>query len=392
MLPLLKNKHYFLLYLFATGIGDGLFFIGVGKLLSTKINFVLGISFMFILNEVSKLLFQFIFSTFESRFSMKKAILFSELFQSTFLIAIVIFGFNIYSIYILLSSLVVLNFFDALSKIAEFNLTLKIFDIDERKKYNSLITTINQSSKIVGFIIGGLILKKNFYSLLFLFNALSFLISAGFAIFIKMVDNEIEITSSWKELIKKENRSIILYTFLIATNTVILSSNSMLGFTLSTTNTRETIIYQISNALGSSIATFILSFKIFKIHKRVSENSLVIFGLFFQGVLFLLFNLSSEISKVIIFILISSVSFFNLSLYITKLQDYADLKFKSKVYSLRQLNRAIFNACGVLVLTILSSKLDISYQNVVSIFCFIFCLINFLLIRKDIISYIPREK
>lgn len=160
MLPLLKNKHYFLLYLFATGIGDGLFFIGVGKLLSTKINFVLGISFMFILNEVSKLLFQFIFSTFESRFSMKKAILFSEIFQSTFLIAIVIFGFNIYSIYILLSSLVVLNFFDALSKIAEFNLTLKIFDIDERKKYNSLITTINQSSKIVGFIIGGLILKK----------------------------------------------------------------------------------------------------------------------------------------------------------------------------------------------------------------------------------------
>lgn len=286
MLPLLKNKHYFLLYLFATGIGDGLFFIGVGKLLSTKINFVLGISFMFILNEVSKLLFQFIFSTFESRFSMKKAILFSELFQSTFLIAIVIFGFNIYSIYILLSSLVVLNFFDALSKIAEFNLTLKIFDIDERKKYNSLITTINQSSKIVGFIIGGLILKKNFYSLLFLFNALSFLISAGFAIFIKMVDNEIEITSSWKELIKKENRSIILYTFLIATNTVILSSNSMLGFTLSTTNTRETIIYQISNALGSSIATFILSFKIFKIHKRVSENSLVIFGLFFKGFYF----------------------------------------------------------------------------------------------------------
>ena len=64
MLKLIKdNKKFFLSYLFATGIGDGLFFIGVGKILSTKLNLFLGVSLLFILNEVSKLLFQFIFSS-----------------------------------------------------------------------------------------------------------------------------------------------------------------------------------------------------------------------------------------------------------------------------------------------------------------------------------------
>ena len=53
MLKLIKdNKKLFLSYLFATGIGDGLFFIGVGKILSTKLNLFLGVSLLFILNEV----------------------------------------------------------------------------------------------------------------------------------------------------------------------------------------------------------------------------------------------------------------------------------------------------------------------------------------------------
>ena len=135
MLKLIKdNKKLFLSYLFATGIGDGLFFIGVGKILSTKLNLFLGVSLLFILNEVSKLLFQFIFSSIDKKLSMKKAIVFSEVFQSIFLISVVIFSFDIFSSQILILSLIILNFFEGLSKIAEFNLTLKIFSKDDRKK------------------------------------------------------------------------------------------------------------------------------------------------------------------------------------------------------------------------------------------------------------------
>ena len=216
MLKLIKdNKKLFLSYLFATGIGDGLFFIGVGKILSTKLNLFLGVSLLFILNEVSKLLFQFIFSSIDKKLSMKKAIVFSEVFQSIFLISVVIFSFDIFSSQILILSLIILNFFDGLSKIAEFNLTLKIFSKDDRKKFNSYITTINQSSRIIGFIIGGLIINNSRYELLFLLNSFSFLISCLFASLMKVEDTEITVRNSWKELLNKENYYILIYTFLM---------------------------------------------------------------------------------------------------------------------------------------------------------------------------------
>lgn len=386
----LKNKSTFLFYLFATGVGDGLFFIGVGKLLSKQLSFFFGVSLLFIINEVSKLLFQFIFSSLDKKFSMKKAIIFSEIFQSIFLLSIVTFSFDIFSIKILVLSLMILNFFDGLSKVSEFNITLQIFSSRERKKYNSLITTVNQTSRIFGFIIGGLIINGNFYKMLFLLNAVSFIVSAFFAINLKFEDKKIEVKSSWFELFNKENVHIILYTLIIATNTVILSSNSILGFNLSINNTKETILYQIANAIGSSIATFILGFKIIKTDNH--ENGFILSGLLLQGILFLSFNLPFDYLKIFIFILISSISFFNLSIYITKLQDYADLKFGSKVYSLRQLNRSLFNAAGVFILSSLSSFFKIEYQYSISIFCFVMVIVNYILLKKEIITYIVEKK
>lgn len=389
MFSKIKNKNSFLLYLFTTGVGDGLFFIGVGKLLSRQLQLFLGVSLLFIINEVSKLLFQFIFSTSNKKFSLRKALIFSEVFQSVFLISVVVFSFDIFSIQILIVSLIVLNFFDGLSKVAEFNLTLQIFEPNERKKYNSLITTINQTSKIIGFIIGGIIISYNFYQLLFILNAISFLVSATFALKIGITDKEIQVNSSWSELLKKENVHIIFYTFLIATNTVILSSNSILGFELSVNNTKETIIYQISNAIGSSIAAFIITYKIFKTNKK--ENIFVLTGLIIQAFLFLGFKIDIPYFKIFIFILISSISFFNLSIYITKLQDYADLKFGSKVYSLRQLNRSIFNAVGVFTLTFISNFFKVNYIYTISLFCLITFGINYYVLKKGIITYVSNE-
>lgn len=387
MLKLIKsNKKFFLSYLFATGIGDGLFFIGVGKILSTKLNLFLGVSLLFILNEVSKLLFQFIFSSIDKKLSMKKAIVFSEIFQSIFLISVVIFSFDIFSSQILILSLIILNFFDGLSKIAEFNLTLKIFSKDDRKKFNSYITTINQSSRIIGFIIGGLIINNSRYELLFLLNSFSFLISCLFASLMKVEDTEITVRSSWKELLNKENYYILIYTFLIGTNTIILSSNSILGFNLSVSNTSQTILYQIANAIGSTIATLIISNILKKTNKN--ENKIILLGITLQGILFFFFNLLDEYQKVVVFILISTISFINLSIYITKLQDYAETKFGSKAYPLRQLSRSILNLFGVTSLTYLAFTFKINYQTIVSFFCFFVVIINAFLIKNKIITYI----
>ena len=67
-----KNK---MLFLFHIGLTDSLFFIGIGKLLIDKLNLLVGASLLFALNEFSKILFQFIFSTIDKKFSVKKSII-----------------------------------------------------------------------------------------------------------------------------------------------------------------------------------------------------------------------------------------------------------------------------------------------------------------------------
>jgi len=386
MLLLKDNKFYFLLYLFLTGIGDGLFFLGVGKLLSTRMEFLLGASLMFIINELAKLSFQFLASTFETELSMKNSIAFSELFQSCFLISVVIFSFNIFSANIIILSLVILNFFDGLSKVAEFHLTMEIFSPEERKKFNSYITSINQTSKIFGFILGGCIIAADKYELLFILNAVSFILSGSSALQIHLKDKKIKVQSSWRELFNQENYHILVYTFIIASNTVVLSSNAILGFNLSLVNVKQTIAYQVANALGSTISILFIRYSM---KWNRNENMLVVAGIFFQGILFLSFNFLEGYSKAFAFIVISIISFFNLSLYITKLQNYAEKKFGGKIYSVRQLNRAIFNLFGISALTALSLQLKVDYQNIVAIFCFFICGLNMFLIKNRIITYIP---
>ena len=85
-----KNKILFLLHVFVIGLIDSLLFIGIGKLLIDKLNLLIGASLLFALNEFSKILFQFIFSSIDKKFSIKKSIIISELLQSIFLIFIVI--------------------------------------------------------------------------------------------------------------------------------------------------------------------------------------------------------------------------------------------------------------------------------------------------------------
>ena len=127
-----KNKILFLLHVFVIGLIDSLLFIGIGKLLIDKLNLLIGASLLFALNEFSKILFQFIFSSIDKKFSIKKSIIISELLQSIFLIFIVIFQF--YSLAALIVILIILNFLEGFFIISEFNLILKISQKEDRKK------------------------------------------------------------------------------------------------------------------------------------------------------------------------------------------------------------------------------------------------------------------
>jgi len=378
-----KNKMLFLFHIFAIGLTGSLFFIGIGKLLIDKLNLLIGASLLFTLNEFSKILFQFIFSTIDKKFSIKKSIIISELLQSISLISIVIFKF--YSLTALIVILIILNFFESFFLISEFNLMLKISQKEDRKKYNSYISTTNQISGILGFIIGGFIISNSQYNLIFIISSILFFISAIFISLIKIEDIKLSIDTSWKKLVKKENYYIFIFTFLIATNTVILSANSILGFKLAL-NTKEIILYQIANAIGSSLATLIIKYKASLINKN--ENNSVIFGLITQGILFSSFNFLNEDKRVLLFIAISMISFINLSIYNTKLQEYAERKFGSKIYSLRQLSKSLFNFLSISTLTYFTIQLKIDYQNILAIFCFLTVVANILLIKNNITTYI----
>ena len=378
-----KNKMLFLFHIFAIGLTGSLFFIGIGKLLIDKLNLLIGASLLFTLNEFSKILFQFIFSTIDKKFSIKKSIIISELLQSISLISIVIFKF--YSLTALIVILIILNFFESFFLISEFNLMLKISQKEDRKKYNSYISTTNQISGILGFIIGGFIISNSQYNLIFIISSILFFISAIFISLIKIEDIKLSIDTSWKKLVKKDNYYIFIFTFLIATNTVILSANSILGFKLAL-NTKEIILYQIANAIGSSLATLIIKYKASLINKN--ENNSVIFGLITQGILFSSFNFLNEDKRVLLFIAISMISFINLSIYNTKLQEYAERKFGSKIYSLRQLSKSLFNFLSISTLTYFTIQLKIDYQNILAIFCFLTVVANILLIKNNITTYI----
>lgn len=378
-----KNKILFLLHVFVIGLIDSLLFIGIGKLLIDKLNLLIGASLLFALNEFSKILFQFIFSTIDKKFSIKKSIIISELLQSIFLIFIVIFQF--YSLAALIVILIILNFLEGFFIISEFNLILKISQKEDRKKYNSYISTTNQISGVLGFVIGGYIIFNSQYNLVFIISFILFFISAIFISLIKIEDIKLFVDTSWKKLVNRDNYYILIFTFLIATNTVILSANSILGFKLAL-NIREIILYQIANAIGSSLATLIIKYKSSLINKN--ENNSIVFGLILQGILFYLFNFVTEDKRILLFISISMISFINLSIYNTKLQDYAETKFGSKIYSLRQLSKSLFNFLGISILTYFTIQLKIEYQNILAVFCFLTVIANILLIKNNITTYI----
>ena len=378
-----KNKILFLLHVFVIGLTDSLFFIGIGKLLIDKLNLLIGATLLFALNEFSKIIFQFIFSTIDKKFSIKKSIIISELLQSIFLIFIVVFKF--YSLTALIAILIILNFLENFFIISEFNLILKISQKEDRKKYNSYISTINQISGVLGFVIGGYIIFNSQYNLVFIISSILFFISTIFISLIKIEDIKLSIDTSWKKLVKKDNYYILIFTILIATNTVILSVNSILGFKLAL-NTRQIILYQIANAIGSSLATLIIKYKSNLINKN--ENNSIVFGLILQGILFYLFNFVNEDKRIFLFISISMISFINLSIYNTKLQDYAETKFGSKIYSLRQLSKSLFNFLGISILTYFTIQLKIEYQSILAIFCFLTVIANILLIKNNITTYV----
>ena len=378
-----KNKIFFLFHIFAIGLTDSLLFIGIGKLLIDKLNLLIGASLLFALNEFSKILFQLIFSTIDKKFSIKKSIIISELLQSIFLFFIIIFKF--YSLTALIVILIILNFLESFFIISEFNLILKISQKEDRKKYNSYISTTNQISRVLGFVIGGYIIFNSQYNLVFIISSILFFISAIFISLIKIEDIKLSIDTSWKKLVKRDNYYILIFTFLIATNTVILSANSILGFKLAL-NTRQIILYQIANAIGSSLATLIIKYKSNLINKN--ENNSIVFGLILQGILFYLFNFVNEDKRIFLFISISMISFINLSIYNTKLQDYAERKFGSKIYSLRQLSKSLFNFFGISALTYFTIQLKIDYQNILVVFCFLTVIANILLIKNNITTYI----
>lgn len=382
-----KNKIFFLFHIFAIGLTDSLLFIGIGKLLIDKLNLLIGASLLFALNEFSKILFQLIFSTIDKKFSIKKSIIISELLQSIFLIFIVVFKF--YSLIALIVILIILNFLEGFFLISEFNLILKISQKEDRKKYNSYISTTNQIFGVLGFIIGGFIIFNSQYNLLFIISSILFFISAIFVSLIKIENIKLSIDTSWKKIVTRDNYYILIFTFLIATNTVILSANSILGFKLAL-DTRQIILYQIANTVGSGLATLIIKYKSSLINKN--ENKSIISGLIAQGILFYLFNFVNEDKRSLLFISISMISFINLSIYNTKLQDYAERKFGSKIYSLRQLSKSLFNFLGISALTYFTIQLKIDYQNILAIFCFLTVIANILLIKNNITTYIVESK
>ena len=376
------NKLIFLfLYLFLFGIVDGIFFIGIGNFFS---NFFLGSTSIFLITEFIALLILIIVNIIDYKFEPSKFLIISHIIKISIIFFVLLF-FN-FSSFTIISLSFVLIFFSSIDKMFHFDLTIKFINKETRKKNNSLIIILNQTSRILGYLIAGnIFLKTNKLEHIFYFEGLMFII---FIFILRNLSIEEKIKSTikivkWKELfyIKEELLKYIIFIILISSNGIILSSNSILGFEFGMKNIDKVVIYQSTSILGSIFALIIIVF----LKNHLTNNKIILFGLLLQSICFFLFNF--EQLRLLNFIVISTIGFINLSIYITKIQKISENKLGNKIYTFREIFRSL-NSLVILFLFKYISKISlIPYNIIVMSFCILIFTINISLISKKILSY-----
>lgn len=342
LLSLLKNKDFLILFLgqFISKMGSAINTIGLSLCVLKFDNPVLGMGTLSLLLTIPWIIVGPIAGVFADRYSKKQTIIVCDIIRGLLSLAL-FFTQDIVLFYLIVF---LMTIFDVIFSPAISGFLPFVVDKDELESANSIYSGSGQLAYLIGPAIGGILVASFGVTMVFVVNAISYILSGISEMFIvsngyikKEKDEKI---SAFLEMIqgfvyaKKHTTIVFIILFFAAASAVfggfpILCSNYIVN-ELGASDQVYGIFMSIKS-IGSMIGALLLP----KALNRIKELPMMILGTGIYGGLFILFSAWRWIpySVVIYFSIGFIVSFINVS-YGIFLQKNVDKEYIGRVFSL----------------------------------------------------------
>ena len=345
-----KQQLLFLVAVFITNIGNGMFTLAISKLLYDKTNSIFSFGIVIIIENILSFLLQFISGYISDIKNPKKISFYSDLIRGAIILIFTILFFQKEDIFIIGIMLFIINIINPFYKVANFKLVPHISKGEEKLYFfNSCVGVLFQIGQLIGIGLVPIILNKWNIHTAFFINSLSFFIS-GFILkkikidnnfYIKKINNkEIKnIFFEWIKILKKIyfEKDYILHLFLSSGDYISINFINLIIVPLAL-NKFNNILYasyfDASFAIGASLSIFLIGYFI----KIKSKNIYFSIGLFIQSIMYLILSTIKTYQIVImIFFIIGIFNSISVAIYQTTLQNRTSIEYRGRIGSLKNL-------------------------------------------------------
>ncbi len=227
----LRNKNFALLGIggFISSIGDYMYYIGITVYLYTETKSVGAIAFMWLSRAVLRIPMQYISGIIADKYNKKKAIAYTNLISAVFAFLFVFVDkSNIWLTYVLAFVLQSLNDIDLGSETA---ILPELVSKEELSYYNSAFSFLESISTFLSPALGGIIYKLKGSKILFIINAISFLIAGLLFCCISYKHTKVEKSKSEFSIFKSglEGYHVLIKYIDVKTIFIIMSIYGLIG-------------------------------------------------------------------------------------------------------------------------------------------------------------------
>lgn len=369
-ISLSKNELLYLISVFITNVGNGMYTIAISKILYDKTSSAMAFGGIVIMENIISVLVQFIAGAVVDRINCKKLSVFCDYIRGMlFITSAVIIGFA-NNISFLIVALVIINIVNSFYKPSNFRLfSIVANNSNKFLKLNSISSMLLQLGQVLGAVLViPILLISNTYALLFI-NGITFAISAYLVSCTKLVINTekrnnikfdmFTIISDWvevsKELYKDHNLGKIVCCSLV--DPLIISFINIMLVPL-VSNWYVHGEYMVSLLDGSFAIGAISSIVVIKrLVDLVGKNKIKYLAITVQGSLFIaLLFLNNKLYTIAILFLIGMFSTISVVVYQTLLQENISANFKGKVSSIRMVLSSIISIVMIPIVTKMYDK------------------------------------
>ena len=375
---LTQNELLYLVAVFISNIGNGMYTISISKIMYSKTNTATAFGLIVIMENIISVLVQLIAGAVVDRVNCKKlSVICDYLRGGLFIVSSIIIGYSD-NVSFLVIALVFVNIINAFYRPSNFKLVSGVAsNVDKFLKINSISSMLLQLGQVLGaMLVVPILAVSNTYSLLG-GNGITFLIAAYLISLtdIQLFERDINskqvknlktnvfmIINDWINVFKllkinKKLRKII--SFSLADPLTINFINIMLVPLVSYRYANAD--YMVSFLDGFFAIGAILSICLIGVCvKFLGMDNLKYLGIVTQGGLFILLLVSEyKVYNVVVLFLLGIVSSISVVVYQTLLQENIEPEFKGKVTSVRNL---ISSLISLIIIPLVTKMYDIKIE------------------------------